>query len=126
MIHKIAIGNQQYNLAEATAPKQRELLSIVGSKIAYNQASSGVDIDDNMLVGLLLTMTDGQLQTVSDIVLWKTVKNGTDKIVSIDDFHSSMSVYLQLIAGGVRANLLDFFDYLQSVSRDARKGMTKE
>ena len=126
MIHKIVIGNQQYNLAEATAPKQRELLSIVGSRIAYNQASSGVDIDDNMLVGLLLTMTDDQLQTVSDIVLWKTVKNGTENVVSIDDFQGAMSVYLQLIAGGVRANLLDFFDYLQGVSKDARKELIQE
>ena len=126
MIHKIVIGNQQYNLAEATAPKQRELLSIVGSRIAYNQASAGVDIDDNMLVGLLLTMTDDQLQTVSDIVLWKTVKNGTEKVVTIDDFQGAMSVYLQLIAGGVRANLLDFFDYLQGVSKDARKELIQE
>ena len=126
MIHKIIIGNQQYNLAEATAPKQRELLSIVGSRIAFNQASAGVDIDDGMLVGQLLTMTDDQLQTVSDIVLWKTVKNGTDQIVTIDDFQGAMSVYLQLIAGGVRANLLDFFDYLQDVSRAAREEMRQE
>ncbi len=119
-LHKIIVGKEQYNLVEATAPRQRELLSLIGGNLALRQATSGIEIDDGMIVGLLLSMSEKTLSRVSDIVLWKTVKNGTENIVSVDDFQGNMSGYLILVAGGIRSNLLDFFDYLQSASADAR------
>jgi len=120
-IHKIIIGKDQFNLVEATAPKQRELLTLVGGRIALHQAASGIDIDDHMIVGQLLSMPEDKLNKVSDIVLWKTALNGADKNISVDDFQGIMSSYLLLVAGGIRSNLLDFFDYLQNVSAEARK-----
>ncbi len=118
--HKIAIGNESFNLFEATAPKQRELLSLIGSRLALSQASSGLEIDTNLIIGNLISMSDAKIQEISDIVLWKTAVSGKDELISIDHFQSNMSGYLQLVAGGVKANLQDFLDYLESASQAAR------
>lgn len=119
-IHKIVIGSEQFNLVEAIAPKQRELLTLLGGQLAIKQAASGVSVNDAMLVGQLLSMSDHDLGMVSDIVLWKTVLNGTDTPIDINYFQSNMCNYLLLLAGGIRANLDDFFDYLKSVSGEAQ------
>lgn len=121
LVHTISVGREQYNVAEATAPKQLELIGLVGGNIALRQASSGLDIDERMLVGLLLSMSSEVLSKVSDIVLWKAVKRGGDQRVSVDHFQGNISAYLQLVAGGIRCNLVDFFDYLKNASEDAQE-----
>ncbi len=116
-ISKIKVGGEQYNCCQASAVKQRELLSILGPMALIEVARSGKDIDHNMVVGCLLMMGSEKLDQVADIVLYKTIKNGGESTVDIEDFQGKMSVYMELVAKSIIWNLEDFFGYLSSASK---------
>lgn len=103
-----------YNVTRASAVNQRKLLLIVGAHIAYASAKSKQMISIPMLKGSLLSCSEENINEISNIVLWKTVKNGGDQLVTIDNFESGMNVYFTLLAEAIAWNLGDFFTWLDS------------
>jgi len=101
-----------YNVTRASAVQQRKLMMILGSHLAYVSAKSGEMIGTAMLKGALLAVGEDNISQISDIVLWKTVKSGGDKLVTIDNFEDGMNVYFTLLAEGIQFNLGDFTSWL--------------
>ena len=120
LIRSITIGETTYNMAAATAVKQRALLSLVGATVtarsAIASATSGeiANIDIPFLKGALINAPEETIIAVSNIVLWKCAKAGTGEAVTMDSFQNAMNDYLTLLAEGVRYNLADFFTWLHS------------
>lgn len=120
-IGSITISSDVYNVTQATAVKQKTLMTLIGAKITINSAMSGVEeINTQMLKGALLSLPEDTLDKVSSIVLWKTVKSGDDKLVTLDNFQSGMNDYFTLLAEAVKLNLSDFFTWLDSVNAENR------
>lgn len=121
-IGQVKVGDTNYNVAKASAVKQKELLSLIGRFIALNSASARVEkIDAHMIYGVLLTAGESLVDQISDIVLYKCIKAGGKELISIDDFQNRVHEYYMLIAEAVGVNLNDFFTYLDSVNDAARK-----
>lgn len=124
-IKQVIAGGTTYNVVQASAAMQKSLLLLVGGKIAFNSARAEVEtIDTDLLVGALMTMEESKFDQVSAIVLRQVVVNGDGDAnqVTIDNFQGSMVDYFHLVAGSVKANLDDFFTYLDSVNAVARAG----
>lgn len=121
-VKPVKIGKKQFNVAQAPAVEQKRLLSLIGGKIALNSAAGGiVTIDSKLLFGALLSMPEDKFDEVADIVLYKTVMNGSDDLVNIGHFQNEASSYYQLVAEAIVVNLQDFFTYLDSVNAETRK-----
>ena len=103
-----------YNVTRASAVQQRKLMMILGAHLAYVSAKSGEMISTAMLKGALLTVGEESISQISDIVLWKTVKNGGNSLVTIDTFEDGMNAYFTLLAEAIEWNLGDFFVWLDS------------
>ena len=108
-----------YNVTRASAVNQRKLMMILGAHLAYVSAKSGEIISTSMLKGALLTVGEENIAKISDIVLWKTVKNGGNELVTIDNFDGGMNLYFTLLAEGIHFNLGDFTSWLDG-ELDAR------
>jgi hypothetical protein len=118
---QVTIGSRKFNIAQAPAVEQKKLLSLIGSKVAVNSAmSQTVKIDKVFLFGSLISLPESKFDEISDIVLYKTYLNGTEKLVDVGDFQNSVTEYYQLVAAAVEVNLQDFFIYLDSVNAEAR------
>mgnify|MGYP006928194004 CR=1 FL=1 len=113
---KIKIGETQYNMAQASAVKQKKLMTLAASKILMNSVAGGVkEIDISFLKGSLISMDENTLSQIEEIILEKCVKNGEQNAVTIDDFQNKMNEYFTLLAEGVAGNLSDFFGWLDSL-----------
>ncbi len=121
-VKSVEINKVVYNVVQAPANKQKELLSLIGAKIALNSAVSGVDeIDSDMLFGALLSLSETELDVIADIVLYQTIKKDGKAVVSVGDFQNIMTDYYRLIAKAIEVNLSDFFTYLDSVNKQTRE-----
>lgn len=120
MIKSIQVGSSTYNVARASAVKQKTLMTLIAAKVAMNSATSDSDIDVRFLTGALLAIDEQTLDKVSEIVLYKTVKSGGDELVSLDNWGSGMSDYFRLIAEAVYYNLSDFFMLLDADRKAAK------
>lgn len=120
-VKTVKIGETQYNVTQAPADKQKKLLSLIGAKIALNSAVSGVEkIDIELLFGALLTLPEEQFDEIAGIVLYKTVENNGEAIVSVGDFQNMITRYYRLVAMAIEVNLGDFFTYLDSVNKKTK------
>ena len=121
MIESKSIGGVQYNIARAPAIKQKELLAIVGSRIALVSAKAEVEtINSQLLFGSLLSLPEVEFDRVASIVLYKTAVNGTDTFITVSDFQDNMANYFMLVAEAICLNLADFFTYLDSVNAETQ------
>ena len=117
-IAKIKAGKKHYNLAQASASNQRKLMSLIGSKIAYNAKLANVEADLTLVKGVLLATEEKTIDEISDIVLYKCVEAGSDELISIENFQGQMNAYFDLLAEGVKANHDDFFIWLNSEKQE--------
>lgn len=101
-----------YNVTRASAVQQRKLMMILGAHLAYVSAKSGEIISTSMLKGALLTIGEENIAEISNIILWKTVKNGGNELVTIENFDGGMNLYFTLLAEGIHFNLADFIFWL--------------
>ena len=124
MISTIKVGDAQYSVAQAPAIKQKQLMLLIGAKIAFNSASSKSGIDNDLLMGALLSMPETVFDEISQIVLYKTCKVGDDTLIDIGSFQGGMLHYFQLVAGAIKLNLDDFFTYLDSANQLAKQTKT--
>jgi len=123
---QVDIDGRKFNVAQASAAEQKSLLSKIGAKISLVSAASGAEeIDSTLLFGALLSLPESEFDAVAEIVLYKTVENGKDKIVGVGDFQDQASSYYRLVAEAVVVNLADFFTYLDSVNAATREAVKK-
>lgn len=108
------VGGVSYNIAQAPATKQMELLNMVGAAVLARYQQTGAQIDSNLLLGLLLVMPMEKFNSIASVVLYKTVKENEKKPVTVSDFQNQPTNYYLLVAEGIKANLDDFFTYLTS------------
>ena len=124
-VRAITIGDTQYNVAQASAVEQKKLMLLLGSRIAFNSASDGVEkIDTNFLVGSMLGLKESEFDEVAAIVLRKAFLAGTDTAVNVGSFQGAMLTCFRLVAEAVAFNLHDFFTWLDS-ENSARRAMVK-
>jgi hypothetical protein len=123
-IKSVTVSGETYNIVQASAVQQKTLMTLVGARISLNSAASGADeISVPMLVGLLLSLSESDLDKISNIVLYKTVKHGGDNVVTIDDFQGKMNAYFALLAEAIKINLQDFFSWLDTENAKGREQM---
>jgi len=121
MISNITVGDSQYSVAQAPALKQKQLMLLIGAKIAFNSAASKSGIDRDLLLGALLSMPENTFDEISTIVLYKTCKVGDDTIVDVGSFQGGMLHYFQLVAEAIKLNLDDFFTYLDNANKSVQQ-----
>lgn len=121
MIENITVGDSQYSVAQAPALKQKQLMLLIGAKIAFNSAASKSGIDRDLLLGALLSMPENTFDEISSIVLYKTCKVGDDAIIDVGSFQGGMLHYFQLVAEAIKLNLDDFFTYLDNANKNVQQ-----
>jgi hypothetical protein len=120
-IESVTVGSAVFNVAQASAVKQKTLMMLLGGKIAIHSAAGRVEeINTTMLKGALLSLPEETLDKVADIVLYKTVMSGSDQVVTVDNFQGSINDYFTLIAEAVKVNLQDFFTWLDGENKTVR------
>ncbi len=125
-IESVKIGKSTFNVAQASAVKQKTLMMLLAGKIAMHSAAGKVEeINTTMLKGALLTVSEATLDEIADIVLYKTVLNGDDKLVTVENFQGDMNDYFTLVAEAVKVNLQDFFTWLDSENKNVRDQVQK-
>lgn len=121
MIDTISINGVDYNIARASAVKQKTLMTLIGARITLNSATSGIEeIDIPMLKGVLLTVGEETLDKIADIVLWKCVRSGSTELINVNNFQSGMNDYFTLLAEAIKFNLQDFFCWLNGENKKMR------
>ena len=121
-VKQVDVSGIKYNVVEASAIQQKSLLMLVGGRLALNSASSGVEeISIPMVKGMLMTLPESEFDKIATIVMHKTVKDGGDKLISIDDFQNKINDYFTLIAESVKVNLQDFFTWLDTENAETRQ-----
>lgn len=105
-------GKKSYNLVQATAVNQKELLLLVGGMISMRSAATRSRIDTDFLRGALLSLDSAKLDRVADIVLTQGVEAGGQIGIDVASFQGRIFSYVELVAQGVAFNLDDFFTYL--------------
>lgn len=120
-VRAIHIGNKTFNVAQASAVKQKSLMLLIGRQIALNSAAGGVDkINVPLLIGALLAQPETTFDEISKIVLEKAFVSGETKPVDIACFHGSMMTLFNLVAEAIAFNLEDFFTWLDSANAARR------
>ena len=121
-VNQVEVNGVTYNVAQASAADQKKLLSLVGGRIAMNSAAGGAEeIDIPLLVGMLITEPEEQFDKIAGIVLYKTMINGSEKVVDIGDFQNRVIEYYQLVAAAVAENLQDFLSWLDCENAKTRE-----
>lgn len=129
MVKSFTVGGVAYNAVMATAVKQDELLSMLTAPImerSVHAARAGIDIDEKVLAPLFMAMPHDLKSKVAAILMGRVVINGTDRVVTLEDFGGKMVHYNTLLAQLLQWNLADFFDWLPSVLADARAADGKQ
>ena len=120
-IGTITVGNNKYNVVQASAMKQKTLMSLIGARISLVSAKTQTEtIDKNMIYGLLLSLTDAESDEVAGILLHKTMKQGGEKLITVDDFQNDIHSYFFLLAEALMLNLKDFFTWLDEENAKQR------
>lgn len=121
-ILQITIEDETFNIPRASAVKQKELLTIVGSLTAAATSQTGAEIDTDVLVGLLMRVNGETLTKLENILVNQCMLNGTTTgVITIDHFSNRILSYFRLIAEALKANLQDFFTYLDGINEQRRR-----
>lgn len=120
-VKTVKIAKRSYNLVQATAINQKELLLLVGGAISFRSASTRSHVDTAFLRGALLALDQVSLDKVSSIVLTDGVETGTTEQITVEDFQGRIFSFMELVAEGVAFNLDDFFTYLNSTVDELEK-----
>ena len=121
-IKTVRVGSDSYNVKLASAIDQKTLMLLVSPRITFNSAASATEeIDVPMIKGSLLTTPEEDFDRIAEIVLGSVVKSGGTDSITIDDFRTDMNGYFTLIAGAIKANLNDFFCWLDEKNAENRR-----
>lgn len=123
-VKPFTIGSVQYNAAMACAVDQDRLMSLLSGAVLERfatAAQAGIEVDDQMLCSMFMSMRQDVKAQVVQILMTRVFINGTERVVTVADFGGKMVQYNQLLAELLRWNLSDFFDWLPSDGKDARQ-----
>ena len=123
-IKSFTIGGVQYNAAMASAVDQDRLMSMLSGAVLdrfATAAQAGIEVDDQVLCSMFMSMRQDVKAQVVQVLMGKVFINGTELPVTVADFGGRMVQYNQLLAGLLRWNLSDFFDWLPSGERSPRQ-----
>ena len=124
-VKPFTIGGVQYNAAMASAVDQDRLMSMLSAAVLERFATAaraGLEVDDQVLCSMFMAMRQDVKAQVAQVLMGKVLINGTERPVTVADFGGRMVQYNQLLAGLLRWNLSDFFDWLPSGAKGARQG----
>jgi len=125
-VKPVKIGKATFNVTQAPADKQKKLLSLIGTRVLINTASSGIDkINTDLLFGVLLALPEDNFDEIADIVLYQTIKKDGKEIIKVGDFQNNITEYYQLVAKAIEVNLEDFFTYLDNVNKETKTDQKK-
>lgn len=122
-VKSFTIGGVQYNAAMASAVDQDKLLSLLSAAVIERglvAARSGIELDDKVLAPMFMAMPQAMKAQVTELLMGRVAINGSDRVVTVQDFGGKMVQYNQLLAELLRWNLSDFFAWLPGVLVDAR------
>lgn len=111
------VGGVQYNAAMASAVDQDRLLSLLAGPLierAMHAAREGLDMEEQVVLAMMLSMPQSTKVQVAEILLTRCVVNGTERAVTVKDFGGQMVNYNRLLAQLLLWNLSDFFGWLPS------------
>ncbi|MNV04966.1 hypothetical protein D3C71_952800 [compost metagenome] len=123
-VKPFTIGGVQYNAAMASAVDQDRLMSMLSGAVLERfatAAQAGIEVDDQVLCSMFMSMRQDVKAQVVQILMTRVFINGTERAVTVADFGGKMVHYNQLLAGLLRWNLSDFFDWLPSGERSQRQ-----
>jgi len=123
-VKPFTIGGVQYNAAMASAVDQDRLMSLLSGAVLERfatAAQAGIEVDDQVLCSMFMSMPQTVKAQVAQMLMARVFLNGTERAVTVADFSGKMVQYNQLLAGLLRWNLSDFFDWLPSGAKDARQ-----
>ena len=72
-IQSVQVGGVQYNVAPASAVKQKKLLNLIGGRLSIKAVHNDGDMNTDVILGLLLTLDESLFDEVAAIVLYKTI-----------------------------------------------------
>lgn len=122
MIETVTVLGQRYNVAQAPAVRQKELLMLTGARLSLRVLSSkDSEIDSSMIMGALLTFSEQDIDRIASIVLSGCVKSGTKEFVDEKTFQGHIHGYFLLMAEAIKVNLNPFFLWLVS-ARESQAG----
>lgn len=118
---KYKVGGVQYNVAQASALKQRKLMTIIAAKVFFNsQATKTQEIGEVMVKGALVSADDQTLEEIESILFERAFKLGSEKPITIEDFQNKMNDYYTLLAKCIVGNIGDFFEWLESLTSQTK------
>lgn len=128
MIETVTVLGQRYNIAQAPAVRQKELLMITGTRLSIRVISSSEsDIDSSTIMGALLTFSEQEIDRIASIVLSGCVKHGEKTPVDEKEFQGRIHGYFLLMAEAIKVNLNPFFSWLVSAREiQAAQGSQKQ
>lgn len=114
------IGSLSVNAAMASAIEQDEILSLISSEIiarATVAARNGIELGEQILVPMMMSMPSHAKQRISAILLGRVFVAGAERKVTPADFQGKMVEYNTLLAQLILWNFEDFFTWLSDAVR---------
>ena len=122
MIENVTVLGERYNIAQAPALQQKDLLLLLGARVSLRVAANGGnEIDTGTLVGTLLTFSESEVDKISSILLPNCYLQGAQKPAELGDFQGRIHGYFVLLAEAVKVNLNPFFGWLASEISDSKE-----
>lgn len=121
-VKQFTVGTMLVNAAMPSALEQDEALSLIGAGViqrAIGAAREGESLGTDIIRTMFVCMPTQVKQRVANILLSKTVVNGTGTPVTIADFQGQMMQYNTLLAELTLWNYSDFFISLNTAAASA-------
>lgn len=128
-LRTVLVNEQEYTLQLCSAQQQWDMLNLF-FKYGLSNALYSIANGDNELVCAALfgsfaeRATDQERSQVTEMLLGFCMKKGSDKPITIDDFHSRMFDFITLHIEALKANYADFMPFLQSPAQDETQETT--
>ena len=121
LLKSFTVGSVSVNAAMASAIEQDEVLSLISSEVvqrAYVASRSNIEMGEKVLMSMFFSMPSQVKQRVAGILLGRSMHSGTERKVTVADFHGKMVEYNTLLAQLTLWNFEDFFTYLSDAVKD--------
>lgn len=122
-VKSFTVGSVTVNASMPSALEQDEVLSLMSAEIiqrAFVAARSNVEMGEQLLTTMFMSMNTSVKRRVADVLLSKALVSGTNTRINVADFQGKMVDYNKLLAQLTLWNYEDFFTYLSDAVNVAR------
>lgn len=117
---KVSIGDTTYNVAQAPADKQVELINLISFPIINAKESfKESDYTIKLLSWMLMGSPNELVKQIDSIVLYKTFIDGQKIRVDVKFFQGKPTQYFELLAKAILENVGDFFERLRDENNNS-------